>query len=71
MHKGECIVAKKYLVQLGYQVFHQAWVEVEANSVAEAHVAAMKKAEEPLDYEADPYDDGTDLEVLDCEEVLP
>ena len=63
---------KKYLVQVGYQIFHQAWVEVEAISTAEAHVKAIKLAgDSTLDYEPDPYDEGSDLEVMDCEEVLP
>jgi len=62
---------RKYLVQLGYQVFHQCWVEVEADTEFDAHLAALKKAEEPLEYEPDPYDDGDIIQVMDCEEVIP
>ena len=60
---------KKYRVQLGYQIFHVAWVEVDATSEDDAYDVAMRMAEQPLEYEPDRYDEGSDLQVLQCEEI--
>jgi len=60
----------KYLVQVGFQVFHVAHVEVEAANEQEAATKAIVKAgDDTLDFTPDPYDEGGDLQVLECEEV--
>ena len=59
----------KYRVQVGYQVYHVAWVDVEAANEIEARSEAMTKAgQEVLEYEPDQYDDGSSLEVLEVKQ---
>jgi len=61
---------KKFRVQVGYQLFHVAWIEVDAPSKDDAYSLAMTIADnQPLEYEPDPYDEGSNLQTLQCEEI--
>ncbi len=63
---------KKYNVQVGYEVFHVAWVEVEAENETQAQERAVQKAgDSTLEYEPDPYDEGGNLQALQVEEIEP
>jgi hypothetical protein len=60
----------KYRVQVGYQVYHVTWVDVEAANEVEARSQALTIAgDQPLDYEPDQYDEGSCLETLDCKGI--